>query len=228
MSSPSILIINPNSSKSVTENLKQILQPPSDVTYSFFTAPSGPAQVDSFTTEVESASVCINALEPLLSEHDGFLVGCYGDHPLIYLLRERTNKPVLGIFQATVLQSLAYGTGKFAVVTTAKRWEAALDEGVLALMGSHHNYAGTFSTGLGVLELHSAPPELVKERIVEATQKALAKDAKILILGCAGMSGMEEIVAEQAGEGIRILDAVVSGCELIVGMVRSDMHAKSK
>lgn len=227
MTTPSILIINPNSSKSVTENLKQILQPPSDITYSFFTAPEeSPAQVDSWTTEIESASACIKALEPLLSEHDGFLVGCYGDHPLIYLLRERTSKPVLGIFQATVLQSLAYGTGKFAVVTTAKRWEEALDHGVLSLLGSYHNYAGTFSTGLGVLELHTAEESLVKQRIEEATQKALDKGARILILGCAGMSGMEEIVSAQAGENVRVMDAVVAGCEMIVGMVRGDMHNK--
>jgi Asp/Glu/hydantoin racemase len=219
--SSTVLIINPNSSTRVTESLKDILDPPPDVTYKFFTATDGPAEVNSHTTEVSSAAVCFEALKDCLDQHDAFLVACFGEHPLIEMLREHTDKPVVGIFQASVLQSLAFGDGKFAIITTASRWQRALDDGVLALLGSYHNYAGTFTTGLGVLELHEADGKMVESKIADATKSAVACGAKTLILGCAGMSGMEEIVKTHAPENTRVLDAVVSGCEMVVGLMRT-------
>lgn len=218
----SILIINPNSSVSVTETLKEILDPAPDVTYSFFTAPpEGPLEINSHSTEVTSAAVCLEALKPVLGQHDAFLVACYSDHPLIYALREHTDKPVLGIFHASVLQAMALGVGKFAVVTTAKVWEHMLDEAVSAFLGSHKNYAGTFSSGLGVLELHDAPQDIVNDRLGQAATRAVNNGAKVLLMGCAGMSGMEEAIQSSVPSGIRVIDSVVAGCEILVGVLRT-------
>ncbi|KAK9367028.1 Asp/Glu/hydantoin racemase [Lipomyces kononenkoae] len=218
---PSILVINPNSSCSVSDTLKEVLEPPAGFAYDFFTGPKGgPLQIDSVTTEITSAANCLPALIPLLDKYDGFLVACYSDHPLVHCLKEQTSKPVLGIFQASVLHSLALG-GKFAIVTTVQIWEVLLDDAVRAFLGSDTLFAGTFSTGLGVLELHGLSPEIVNQRIGEAAIKAVANGAKAICLGCAGMAGMEEAITKAVGDKIKVVDGVVAGVELLVGLIRS-------
>ncbi|KAK9236652.1 Asp/Glu/hydantoin racemase [Lipomyces kononenkoae] len=218
---PSILVINPNSSCSVSDGLKEVLEPPAGFEYDFFTGPSGgPLQIDNITTEITSAANCLPALIPLLDKYDGFLVACYSDHPLVHCLKEQTSKPVLGIFQASVLHSLALG-GKFAIVTTVQIWEILLDDAVRAFLGSETLFAGTFSTGLGVLELHGLSPEVVNQRIGDAAIKAVANGARVICLGCAGMAGMEEAITRAVGDKIRVVDGVVAGVEILVGLIRA-------
>ncbi|KAK9479868.1 Asp/Glu/hydantoin racemase [Lipomyces japonicus] len=217
----SILIINPNSSPSISVGLEQVLKPPSGFTFDFFTGPAGgPLQIDSVTTEITSAANCLPALLPLLSRYDGFLVACYSDHPLTHALREHTTKPVIGIFQASVLASFAL-TGKFAIVTTGKIWESLLDEGVRAFLGARTSqFVGTFSTGLGVLELHSASEDLISNSIGTAATKAVTNGATIICLGCAGMVGMEKNIKKAVGEKIKVVDGVIAGVELLIGLIR--------
>lgn len=280
---PSILIINPNSSASITENLKDILEPPSDFLFSFFTGPSperrkseetiahleeytindhddgradhatttknansnlsvaaldsaskyapiisapiglyAPPQIDSYSTSVMSAAACLPFVKPIIKDHDAFLVACFSDHPLVGMLREvvPAHKPVMGIFNASVLTSLSLGT-RFAIVTTAKVWERLLDDAVLSMLGSTFHYAGTFSTGLGVLEIHELPPTEVTNRLVGCAREAVAKGATSIILGCAGLSGLDEAIREAVGKHIPVIDSVVAGTEMLTGLVRS-------
>ncbi|KAK9322231.1 Asp/Glu/hydantoin racemase [Lipomyces orientalis] len=218
---PSVLVINPNSSSSVSDTLEEVLVPPAEFSYDYFTGPpGGPLQIDSVTTEITSAANCLPAIVPLLDKYDGFLVACYSDHPLVHCLKEQTTKPVVGIFQASVLHSLALG-GKFAIVTTVKIWEVLLNEAVRAFLGSETVFAGTFSTGLGVLELHDASADVVSQRIGEAALRAVQNGATVICLGCAGMAGMEEAISNAVGDKIRVVDGVVAGVEILVGLIRS-------
>lgn len=278
---PSILIINPNSSVSITETLKGLLEPPPDFRYTFFTGPSAtrcntspilssqesvetpatiitstttlsddddvrsqdsdataansdtcsnkscisldswkstsitdssstqqftllaPSQIDSWSTSVISAAACMPHVIPLIAEHDAFLVACFSDHPLVGMLREAVpaHKPVMGIFQASVLSSLAMGT-RFAIVTTATIWERLLDEAVASMIGSSAaiHYAGTYSTGLGVLEIHELPMQTVKKKLVACAVKAVReRGATAIVLGCAGLSGLDSAIREAVG-----------------------------
>lgn len=219
---PSILIVNPNSSVSITDGLKEVIDPAPEFTYKFFTAPYGPPEIDSYSTEIESAAACTQALLAVLDQHDAFLIAFYSDHPLIQILREHTRKPVLGIFQASVLQALAYGCDKFAIVTTGTIWERVLDGAVLNMLGSHARYAGTISIGMGDLELNDLSEELVNQQIVDASLDAVSRGATCILLGCAGMAGMDEAVKKAVGNKVRVIDGVVAGTEILVGMVRSE------
>lgn len=237
---PSILVINPNSSQSITQNLMHLLEPPQDFTYKFFTGPSSspsgilgdstsvaPAQIDSYTTGITSAAACLPLILPIIANHDAFLVACYSDHPLVHMLREHTGtKPVLGIFHASVVHSLAQGR-KFAIVTTAKVWEKLLDDAVLAMLGSLYTYAGTYSTGMGVLELHQLPTEQVNERLAQSAKKAVEQGgAKAIVLGCAGLSGLDAAIRQACGPDIVIIDSVIAGTEILVGLVRASLANK--
>lgn len=234
----SILVINTNSSQSMTTALPPILE---DLLHPglllhYHTGPSGrsPPSVDDSTTSVLSAAHTFEDLLPLITEnkdagrtHDAYLVACFSDHPLVEMLREHTSKPVLGIFEASIMQALALGQ-PFGVVTTGKYWEGALTAGVQRIFGSA-NMGGAFigvqSTGMTARELHEIDQSVVAEKIAAATSRIVSRGARTIIMGCAGMSGMAEAVRNgRDGVDIRVIDAVRSGVTTLEGLVRAQIQ----
>lgn len=182
---------------------------------------------------------CLPALESVLDQHDGFLVACYSHHPLVPILKEKSGKPVTGIFEASVGTSLQiiHPKQKFGIVSTGKVWEKILTEAVELFLGTgkatiSERFAGVETTGLNATDLHDAPPEEVRRRMIEAVKRLLKKgDVGAICLGCAGMSGMDEMVREACvehlgeaeGNKIKIVDGVQAGVAWLEGAVRSAM-----
>ncbi|OBZ69920.1 Cell division control protein 15 [Grifola frondosa] len=195
----SILVINPNASLSITAALQPILsdlQRPG-LTITFYTAPSSaPISINDATTSVLSAADTFRAIVPLLdpqAPHSAFLVACFSDHPLAGMLREHTSKPVLGIFEASLVQGFALGK-PFGIVTTGRYgWDVRRST----------------EQGISAQELHESPRDTVESKIAEATAEILRKGARTVIMGCAGMEKAVRIGSQ--GQDIRIIDAVRSG-----------------
>ena len=79
--SVSLLIVNPNSSQSVTDGLESSLRPytPPGVTLTFYTGPKeSPLSINNITDEILSSAVCFKDLQErgLLDKYDGFLICC--------------------------------------------------------------------------------------------------------------------------------------------------------
>lgn len=77
----SLLIINPNSSRSITDGLIDALTPltPLGTKLVFYTAPNtAPSAITDSTTGIQSANSCYNDIitQDLINRHDGFLVCC--------------------------------------------------------------------------------------------------------------------------------------------------------
>lgn len=144
--------------------------------------------------------------------------------------------PVLGIFEAsitTALQLLDPDFEKqetFGIVSTGKVWEGLLGRAVRGFLGSKlgrggERFAGVETTGLDATELHGAPREEVRRRVKEAVGRLVRKgegegEVTVVVLGCAGMVGMEGWVREEVGEEVRVVDGVVAGVGALVGLVR--------
>ena len=197
---------------------------------------------------------------PALNDYDAYVVACYSQHPLVPALRKRqttaegTIKPVIGIFEASISTSLnivnssglvfAPGTekesvpSKFGIVTTGKAWIPLLTSGVNHYLGLGDEeskslsarFKGVESTGLNADELHTAPEEEVRQRMVEATVRQVKdKDVCVVVLGCAGMAGMDKIVREacmkelgdEDGQKVVIVDGVKGAIAMADGMLRS-------
>ena len=228
----SILIVNPNSSGSMTKSLEPILADLAhpQLVLQYLTGPEqSPPSVNDFTTSVLSAAHTFTSLLPLLVPEtpgapDAYLIACFSDHPLVGMLREHTSKPVIGIFEASVMQAITLGQ-PFGIVTTGKYWEGALTDGVKRIFGSGDlggAFVGVESTGMTALELHDKQPEVVAAGISAATERMVARGARTIIMGCAGMSGMEKAVQEGCrGEHVRIVDAVRSGVTMLEGVVKA-------
>lgn len=96
-------------------------------------------------------------------------------------------------------------------------------------------FAGVQTTGLSATELHDMPVQEVRTRMKDAVKRLLrlredgGGDVGAICLGCAGMSGMDEMVREACveelgmskGKGIRIVDGVVAGVAWLEGAIRS-------
>ena len=87
--------------------------------------------------------------------------------------------------------------------------------------GKNERFAGVETTGLNATELHSTPQEEVKRRIKEAARRLMARGSvKVVILGCAGMAGMDEWVREEALEGVKIVDGVKVGVGNLLALIK--------
>ena len=126
----------------------------------------------------------------------------------------------------------------FGIISTGKVWEALLSKGVYEMLGVRAlddispasssslpcaRFAGVETTGLNATELHDAPQDEVKRRIQDATRRLVKLgNVRVVILGCAGMAGMEEWVGEVVDRGkVRIVDGVKAGVGALQMLIRA-------
>lgn len=227
----SILIINPNSNESMTASLlphlASLRQP--SVEYTFFTAPApSPASIDTPADAVISADVCLEHLLPLLPDHDGFVIACYSEHPLVQQLQRAAGrrKPVVGIFEASVAQALLLLAGpgvRFGIVTTGREWEGVLERAVARFLGGAERCAGVCGVGVSAGGLEGGGV-VVEAGVKEAVGRLVRMgDVGVVCLGCAGMAGMGEMVkaaAREAGAEVFVVDGVRAAALQVVGLVK--------
>jgi allantoin racemase len=131
----------------------------------------------------------------------------------------------MGIMEASVLYALPLGS-RFSVVTTSPRWQPLLEEGI-RLLGVETRCASVRSSGLAVLDLDRLPPDEVCARLAEEACAAVADDgAEVILLGCAGMAGLQESVARVAG--VPVVDAVWAGVVLVGALARAGAQTSKR
>lgn len=219
-----LLIVNPNSSVSMTENLERILPTPPECELSFFTGPpEAPREIDGAETAHQSARACFPGVQKLLGAVDGVLVCCYSDHPLIYMLRKETSKPVLGIFQASLSYATAQSPSRYGILTSTSSWEPLLDASVQDFFGGVTSplFTGTVAANINVLKLNE--PEYFDQLVQRAAIVVRDHDSQVVLLGCAGLSGLEKkLEARFADRNVRFIDSVKFGAEMLNTLVRFD------
>ncbi|OQD86442.1 hypothetical protein PENSOL_c088G02067 [Penicillium solitum] len=226
-----ILLINPNSTEYMTNACLKAIAPnlPSDVIVYGFTAPHpGPTAIESHTDAVLSTEACIRAIAPIAGNYDAFLVACFRAHPLIGVLKEEFSQPILGIMEAAMYSSRVLGD-RLGIICTSARSLVAHRHAV-SEYGFSEYFAGCESAQLGVLELDSKPKEEVHAILSQKVDRLVKeKGADCVLLGCAGMAEMRTICeAVVEGTGVRVLDGVGLGIQLLVGLVRENLRtAKS-
>ena len=196
----------------------------------YYTTADGPPSIDGARTSIQSSAA---ALGPLIqgnafAGHDGFLVACYSAHPLVECLREMTSKPVVGIFQASIFWALSLG-GRFGIVTTNQRWDYILTKSVHDIIGANPAFARVICTGFNAAQVHGeANKNQVQRAMAEAARKLVEEDhCDIIILGCAGMVGLEQSVREAVGNRVTIIDGVVAGVHMLAGLIHSGQQTST-
>jgi allantoin racemase len=223
-----LLVVNPNTSREMTETIRvaaeaagQAIGVPVDTVC----PASGPESIEGRFDEIVSAYWTLECVMQRVERYAGVVVACYGPHPAVEGIREATDLPCLGIMEASVLYALPLGS-RFSIVTTSPRWQPLLEEGV-ALLGLESRCASVRSSGLAVLDLDRLPPDRVRARLAAEARAAVDEDgAEVILLGCAGMAGLQEAVATAAG--VPVVDPVEAGVTLVGALARAGARTSKR
>jgi dihydropyrimidinase len=202
---------------------------PSDVVVHGFTAPyPGPTAIESQTDAVLSAEACIRAIKPIAKHYDAFLVACFRAHPLIGVLKEEVEAPVLGIMEAAMYASRMLGEN-MGIICTSDR-SVMIHGRAVSAYGFSDYFAGCESAQLGVLELDSKPQQEVHAIMSNKINRLIKENgADCILLGCAGMAEMRTVCeAAVEGTGVRVIDGVGIGVQFLISLVKENLRtAKS-
>jgi Asp/Glu/hydantoin racemase len=212
-----ILVINPNSSDSVTRVIDAAAAP--------LRIPGGP-EIHSLTLAegppaVESQRDADQVIEPLCrlirrydGEADAFVISCFSD-PGLFAARETTRKPVLGIAECAILTALTFGQ-RFGVLSILAR-SVPRHLRYYGAMGVGDRLAGDLPIGLGVLDL--ADERATMARLIEVgTRLRDERGADVLILGCSGMADNRGRL--ESAVGLPVVEPTQAALVMAIGRVR--------
>ena len=226
--------------QSITAGLASSLEAvqPAGVRLSFLTGSSQcPPSINDAPTSIQSAQAVYaqiaksSSLSPLAYSTDAILICCFSDHPLVAMLRHRyPSLPCMHILESAISAALSSSQRPFAILTTGADMVHDIDRGVLGFMGGvSARYAGCLATNLGVLELRDENSQekvhrVIKEKVAELGHRGVGA----IVLGCAGMAGMEPYIREcltasigdNAASAVAIIDGAKAGIHLLAGMAR--------
>lgn len=213
-----ILILNPNTSEDFTQAIynvgEAVKSPGTEIVC--LNPSSGPRSIESVYDELLSCSPCLEVLIACRAEFDGFIIACYGNHPVIHAAREMLSQPVVGIMEASLYLACAVGR-TFSVISSGDRAVTMFLDAVKAF-GLEGRCASVRSTGTPVLALEGPEKLNVEELILIEARKAVEEDgAEVISLGCAGMTGLDERLKRELG--VPVIDGVSSAVKLMEALV---------
>ena len=103
---------------------------------------------------------------------------------------------------------------KFSILSL-KRKKIPQKEDLVKKYGFENRCASIRNTGLGVIANYQEK----KEKLIQEGEKAVKEDrAEVLILGCAGMAGLDKEIEKVVG--VPVIDGVVSAIMTIESLIR--------
>jgi Asp/Glu/hydantoin racemase len=217
----SILVINPNSTQSVTRAMDEACAPlriPGGPAIECMTLTEGPPGVET-QRDVESVvAPLVRTVAQREKDHGAFVIACFSD-PGIHAVRELTKKPVLGIAECGILTALTLGQ-KFGVI-------AILPPSVtrhlryIGAMGVTDRLAGELPLGLGVTELSDEKKTFA--RMVGTGEKLRDEHgADVVVMGCGGMAPYRRRL--QDALGIPVVEPTQAAVAMALGRVSLGWH----
>lgn len=199
-----ILIINPNSDENTNKILREKVGRMSfpDVDVDVTSISYMPKLVSCYRDVAKSAPGMIELVEND-TVYDGYIVGCHLD-PNLEVLREITEKPVIGIGEAS-LRVASMMCSRFAVVSPSKNSERRKVKMI------HNCFCDEQYTGTVVPECFS------EQSIVDAAGQAVEKwNVDGIVLGCANYALFDNLIEKKYG--VKCFDGAACALLLAVGM----------
>lgn len=210
-----IVVINPNSSATVTTEIAKAVAPlqmPDGPVFETVDIRHGPATI---ATMEHAAQAALNVAELVKARPDAsaFVVACFSD-PGVDLCRTLVSQPVFGIQEAGILTAMAQAD-LFGII--------ALGPASVARHRLRIRQMGVEARLAGELPLDNVSAEAAG-RSDAAYQQTLSRGAELremgagaLILGCAGFSPRRKQL--QGALGIPVIDPVKAAAAMALGAV---------
>lgn len=219
-----LLVINPNTSDAMTEDIRQTVErvKSADTETEITCLDFGPESLESFYDYALSGFGILRLLEKNRDSYDGIMVACYGD-PGLYAAKEVCSCPVIGIAETSIAVSTLLGS-RFAILA-ASRKAVPMMENMVSQYEMRGRFAGVYPLDMSVLDAEENRDMTIK-RLIEEGEKAVKAGADVLILGCAGMTGLKEPVSRALE--IPVLDPVETTFLTLEMMCRGGMKTSRK
>lgn len=206
-----LLVINPNTSDSVTALLRtHILQASGpDVAVHMATARFGARYISSEASYAIAAHATLDAWAAWIADGgpvpDAVLIACFGD-PGLLALRECSPVPVTGLAEAAFFEAAQHG--RFAVVTGGAAWKPMLQR-LAHSLGYGNSLAHIHTVQATGAELAS-DPDTARALLATACREVAAQHGvQAVILGGAGLAGMAAQI--QSEVPVPVIDSVLAG-----------------
>jgi Asp/Glu/hydantoin racemase len=206
-----LLILNPNTSASVSSLLQQHAQAAAGpgVRVRCLTARFGAPYIACEASYAVAGHAALDLWSAALAQDepapDAVLIGCFGD-PGLLALQEASRAPVTGLAEAAFIEAAALG--RFAIVTGGERWKPMLQR-LAQQLGCGDQLAGIYTVAPSGAQL-AQDPAAAQALLSQACQRA-ARDsgANAVILGGAGLAGMAAAMA--GAVSVPLIDSVLAG-----------------
>lgn len=211
-------VINPNTSDEMTASIGTIAAMyASSGTEIVTTCPqAGPVSIESYYDEYMAIAGVLAEVQRDEADFDGFILACWGD-PGIDAVREITTKPVVGIAEASMYAANAIAP-RWSVATTLQRSHHMV-EAVVIKTGLQGRCASVRCADVPVLACEQDRSAVV-DALERVSRQAVMEDgAEAIILGCAGMGGLDQQISQLIG--VPVVDPVAAGvrfAEMLVGL----------
>lgn len=201
----SVIIINPNSTRSMTDAMLRVARDAAPETaFEGWTSHTAPAAIqgrEDGNLATPPLLELVHAAEDCLAQ--GIIIGCFDDTGLTEAA-EIATCPVVGIGQAA-FHFAALRNWRFSVVTTLAVSVPVIEENIKAL-GLERFVGRVRASNVPVLDLERNP-DAARSAVIEEARLAASEDgADAIVLGCAGMVDLPAAVRQATG--LAVLDPV--------------------
>jgi allantoin racemase len=212
-----ILVINPNSSETVTEEIDHAMAPlrfAGGPEIACTTLREGPPGIESQSDADGVILPLCRAIREAEAEAAAFVIACFSD-PGLFSARETTAKPVLGIAECGILTALTLGH-RFGVISILAR-SVPRHLRYIAAIGVGQRLAGDLPIGLGVAELADA--RTTQARMGDVGRRLRDQHgADVLVMGCAGMARYRDDLEEAVR--IPVVEPTQAAVAMAIGRLR--------
>ncbi|MGV9499075.1 aspartate/glutamate racemase family protein [Streptomyces sp. NPDC003642] len=210
-----IVVTNCNTTQEMTEEIVRGARAAAGpgTTVTGLTPAWGPASAEGWLDSYLSAAAVLDTLRTYDGPpYDAVVMAGFGEHGREGV-RELVDVPVVDITEAAAHLACLLGR-RYGVVTTLERSRGQIEDS-LETAGVARNCAAVVGTGLNVLDL--ADDERTETAFLAAAERACAAGAEVLVLGCAGMTGLQRVVADKLG--LPVVDGVAAAVRLAESLV---------
>jgi len=212
-----IKIINPNTSKEMTDVLRDYARPRIDdsIELQFTNPTSGPDSIESFADEyLAIPGVLEEVVKGEIDEVDAYVIACFGD-PGLFAAREITEKPVVGIAEAAMYVARMVAPN-FSIIDVLERSKFLMKE-VLKIYNMDEYCLSIRTTELGV---HGGKMDGCSEydEIEKLCRVAIEEDrCESIVLGCAGYIEYAEDLSKALS--IPVIEGVLPAIKFAISLV---------
>ena len=207
-----LLIINPNSDPETNKRIEQKLLRIFGETLSFdcVCIAEAPKIVSSKEGEAASMTTMINLIKQGENQYDGFIIACHAD-PNLDIMREITEKPVVGIAEASYRIAQMMGN-YFSIICPSEK-----------SISRKYEQTHRYNCNSAMKKVVVAPKDS-QDDLIKAAQAAAEPGIDAIVLGCANYTPYDKILEQHVK--IPVIDGVVCATFIAAGLAAYQKYKK--